>query len=76
MLSAGTIDTRQAGHLSKAANIDTLAVARALHTLREVGTAQGPDMRSPEVKELDAQFPPAKPEEFVIRYGDPGQNRR
>ena len=73
LLAAGKVDTAQAGKLSKAANIDNMTVARALHTLREVGDAQGPDMRSPELKELDAQFPPAKPEEFVIRYGVPGQ---
>ena len=73
LLASGTIDTTKAGKLSRAANIDNMTVAKALHTLREVGEAQGPDMRSPEVKELDAHFPPAKPEEFAIHYGVPGQ---
>ena len=30
------------------------------------------DTRSEDVKQLDAHFPPAKPEEFLIRYGLPG----
>ena len=34
---------------------------------------RGPDTRSADVKLLDHHFPVAKPEEFVIRYGAPGQ---
>ena len=34
---------------------------------------RGPDTRSAEVKLLDHHFPVAKPEEFVIRFGEPGQ---
>jgi hypothetical protein len=71
LLAAGRVDTTQAGKLAKAGNIDTLTVARALHTLREVGEAKE-DVRSPEVKALDAAMPPAKPDEFVIRAGDFG----
>jgi hypothetical protein len=34
---------------------------------------RAPDTRSEYVKQLDAAFPPAKPEDYLIRYGDPGQ---
>lgn len=34
---------------------------------------RAPDTRSDEVKQLDAHFPPAKQEDFLIRYGVPGQ---
>ncbi len=34
---------------------------------------RGPDTRSDEVKQFDAAFPPAKPEDFIIRYHEPGQ---
>jgi hypothetical protein len=33
-----------------------------------------PDTRSDEQKLIDQHFPPAKPEEFSIRYADPGQS--
>jgi len=34
---------------------------------------RGPDTRSDEQKLLDAQFPAAKPEDYIIHYGIPGQ---
>jgi hypothetical protein len=34
---------------------------------------RAPDTRSDEIKQLDAHFPPAKAEEYLIRYGEPGQ---
>jgi hypothetical protein len=73
MLAAGTIDTAQAGKLSKAGNLSTLEVARALNVLRAAGEPQESDGRSPEVRELDAQFPPAKESDYIIRYYTPGQ---
>jgi len=33
-----------------------------------------PDRRSDEQKQLDQHFPAAKPEEFLIRYGGPGED--
>jgi hypothetical protein len=74
MLAAGKIDTTQAGKLSKAGNISTLHVAQALNVLPAAGERQEPDVRSSEVKQLDAHFPAAKPEDFIIRYGGPGED--
>jgi hypothetical protein len=34
---------------------------------------RAPDTRSDEMKQLDAHFPPAKAEDYLIRYGSPGQ---
>jgi hypothetical protein len=73
MLVAEKIDNAHAGKLSKAGNIPALQIAQALNTLRAAGERQEPDARSPEVKQLDAHFPAAKPEEYLIRYGEPGQ---
>jgi hypothetical protein len=67
MLAAGKIDTTQAGKLSKAWNISTLHVAQVLNVLRAAGERQEPDVRSPALKQLDAHFPTAKPEDFIIR---------
>ena len=73
MLAAGTIDTAQAGKLSKAGNISTLDVAHALTTLRAAAQPQA-DTRTDAEKELDRDFgPAAKPEQFQIRYYTPGQ---
>jgi hypothetical protein len=71
MLAAGTIDTKQAGRLAKAGNLSTLDVANALTTLREA--AEPKDQRSPEEKQMDAAYPPAKNSDYTIRYGEPGQ---
>jgi hypothetical protein len=32
-----------------------------------------PDQRTDEQKQLDAAFPPAKPGDYIIRYGGPGE---
>ena len=74
MLAAGSIDTTQAGKLAKAGNISTMHVAQALNALRGAAEPHEPDLRSPEVKQLDAHFPAAKPEEYLIRYDEPGQD--
>jgi hypothetical protein len=74
MLAAEKIDTTKACKLSKAGNISTLHVAQALNVLRAAGERQEPDVRSPELKQLDAHFPAAKPEDFIIRYGGPGED--
>ena len=34
---------------------------------------RGPDTRTHQQRSLDAQFPAAKPEQYVVRYGEPGQ---
>jgi hypothetical protein len=73
MLAAKTIDTAGAGRLAKAGNISTLSVAQALSTLRAAAEPQAPDGRSPEVRELDAAFPPAAERDYTIRYYTPGQ---
>jgi hypothetical protein len=31
------------------------------------------DVRSPEVRQIDALHPPAKPNDYIIRYHTPGQ---
>jgi len=73
LLAAGTIDTAQAGKLSKAGNISTLDVAHALTTLRGAAQPQA-DTRTDAEKKLDRDFgPAAKPEQFQIRYYTPGQ---
>lgn len=49
-----------------------ISQAQADEIYRELGaTAEqlAPDTRSPEVKALDAQFTPAKPEDYTIQYG-------
>jgi hypothetical protein len=75
MLAAGTIDTTQAGKLARAGNLSTLHVAQALSTLRAAAEPQEPDVRSPEVKALDAALPAANPEAYRITYsGEPGQD--
>jgi hypothetical protein len=74
MLAAGSIDTAQAGKLARAGNLSTLHVAQALSTLRSAAEPQEPDVRSPEVKALDAALPAANPEAYRITYGEPGQD--
>jgi hypothetical protein len=59
MLSAGTIDTAQAGKLAKAGNLSTMDIAQALSALRAAAEPKERETRSPEVQALDAQFPPA-----------------
>ncbi|MGH6819881.1 MAG: hypothetical protein ACREDU_03350 [Methylocella sp.] len=73
MLSEGRITTQQAGKLAAAGNIDTLHVAKAFSTLKNVAAEppQAPDTRTDAQKQLDADFPPAKDSDFVIRYGLP-----
>ncbi len=73
MLDAKTIDTAGAGKLARAGNISTLQVAQALSTLREAAEPQV-DVRSDAEKEADRDFgPAAKPEEYLLRMYDPGQ---
>ena len=73
LLAAGTIDTAQAGKLAKAGSIPTLDIANALSTLRAAAEPKEPDVRTDAQKSVDAQFHAGKPEAFVIRYGEPGQ---
>jgi hypothetical protein len=47
--------------------------AKAFDDMNTPLDQRGPDTRSDEEKMLDKQFPPAKPEDYIIRYGDPGQ---
>ena len=47
--------------------------ARRFEALGATPEQRGPDTRSADVKLLDQHFPVAKPEEFLIRYGEPGQ---
>lgn len=46
---------------------------RAFAELNTPLEQRAPDTRTDEQKLLDQQFPPAKPEEYRIAYGDPGQ---
>ncbi|MCM3901639.1 MAG: hypothetical protein ND866_08020 [Pyrinomonadaceae bacterium] len=73
MLHSNTINAEQAGRLSKAGNVSNLDVARALHTLHQIGDAQ-PDTRTAEAKQFDAAYPVAKESEFnPVQYYPPGQ---
>jgi len=74
MLAAGKIDTTQARKLSKAGNISTLDVAQALNVLREAAEPRAPDLRTPEMKELDNALPVARPEDYTIANGGPDEN--
>ncbi len=47
--------------------------ARRFDALGASAEQIAPDTRSDEVKQFDAAFPPAKPEDFIIRYHEPGQ---
>jgi hypothetical protein len=47
--------------------------ARRFDALGATPEQRAPDTRSAEVKLLDQHFPAAKPEEFLIRYGESGQ---
>ena len=47
--------------------------ARRFEALGATPEQRAPDTRSAEVKLLDHHYPVAKPEEFVIRFGAPGQ---
>lgn len=47
--------------------------ARRFDALGATPEQRGPDTRSADVKLLDQHFPVAKPEEFLIRYSEPGQ---
>ena len=47
--------------------------ARRFDALGATPEQRAPDTRSADVKLLDQHFPAAKPEEFLIRYGAPGQ---
>jgi hypothetical protein len=53
--------------------IDTLQIVQALNALRAAAEPRAPDARIDEQKSLDAQFPPASPEQYAIRYGELGQ---
>jgi hypothetical protein len=73
MLNAKTIDTAAAGKLAKAGNISTLQVAQALNVLRATAEPQV-DARTDAEKVADRDFgPAAKPEEYLLRMYDPGQ---
>ena len=75
--SASELTSDEAGKMIEWAKNDLLAgkISQAQHDtmLAELGTTPGQqpgaDPRPPEVKVLDEQFPPAKPEEFRIQYG-------
>jgi hypothetical protein len=68
---------RKPEKMIKWAQGDLLAgrITQAQHDamLAELGTTPeqqpGADTRPPEILELDSQFPPAKPSEYVIQYG-------
>ena len=48
---------------------------KANHILNQLGATaeqRAPDSRTPEGKQLDTQFPPAKPEDYLIRWKEPG----
>ena len=47
--------------------------ARRFDALGATPEQRAPDTRSADVKLLDQHFPVAKPEEFLIRYSEPGQ---
>jgi hypothetical protein len=54
-----------------------LSPERAEQMFSELGASpeqRAPDTRSDEAKALNAQFPPAKPTDYTIRYGLPGQD--
>ena len=74
MLGAGTIDTSQAGKLARAGNLSMLDITRALSTLCEAAEPKEHDARSAQEKELDQAFPVARPEDYTIAYGGPGEN--
>lgn len=46
---------------------------RRFDSLGATDAQRAPDTRSPEVKQLDEHFPPARPEDFIIQYHTPGQ---
>lgn len=71
---AGGIAAEQAGKLALAAGFSALQVAESMHIIREAGESHEPDVRSPEVKELDTRFPVAKPEDYLISYFRPGEH--
>jgi hypothetical protein len=48
---------------------------KAFDQLKATPEQRAPDTRTDEQKLLDKHFPPAKPEDFVIRYGEPGQEK-
>jgi len=47
--------------------------AKAFDQLQATEEQRGPDTRTDEQKALDKQFPLAKESDYVIRYGEPGQ---
>jgi hypothetical protein len=53
---------------------DRISSEAAERAFKDLGTSMSeqlkPDTRSEEVKALDAAYPPAKPNEYVISYGD------
>ena len=56
-----------------AGKITPEAATKAFGQLGATAEQLAQDSRSDEVKALDAHFPAAKPEEFLIRYGEPGR---
>lgn len=50
------------------------AAAKAFDELQTPMEQREPDKRSEEQKELSRHFPVARPEEYLIRWGDPGQD--
>lgn len=57
-----------------AGKISPEAAAKAFGQLGATAEQLAPDTRSNDVKALDQAFPPARPEEFLIRYAAPGQS--
>jgi len=72
-LSAGRIDSIQAGRLAKAGGIDALTIARAFSTLKNA-ELQSQDLRTSEDKAADALYgQPAQPQDYIVNWQTPGR---
>ena len=57
-----------------AGRISPEAATKAFGQLGATPEQLAPDQRTDEQKQLDAAFPPAKPGDYIIRYGGPGED--
>ena len=73
MLVEQTIDTTGAAKLARAGGVSMVDLTNALKVLRESAEPKEQDVRTPEQKTLDEQFPAAAPEGFLISYAKPNE---